>query len=151
MANSNYCQSYAYSGVSMKYFIRERERPLMDISPSFRRKVLLVTVPAIIAIPARIVTVDGVNVWQAKGKINIIHLRFDYLTSVSGTVARSFSIEYFFRWPTINRMTSEVGSKPSGRTIIEETLGHLKTFTFVARVTLVGQFSIQVVKHLKII
>ena len=48
-------------------------------------------------------------------------------------------------------MTSEVGSKPSGRAIIEETLGHLKTFTLVARVTLVGQFGIQVVKHLQII
>ena len=57
MANSDYCQSYAYSGVSMKDFC-----VIMYIVVMYmvfcRRKALLVTVPAIIAIPAIIVTVE---------------------------------------------------------------------------------------------
>ena len=57
MANSDYCQSYAYSGVSMKDFCVIMYIVVMYMV-FFRRKALLVTVPAIIAIPAIIVTVE---------------------------------------------------------------------------------------------
>ena len=57
MANSDYCQSYAYSGVSMKDLCVIMYIVVMYMV-FFRRKALLVTVPAIIAIPAIIVTVE---------------------------------------------------------------------------------------------
>ena len=57
MANSDYCQSYTYSGVSMKDFCVIMYIVVMYMV-FFRRKALLVTVPAIIAIPAIIVTVE---------------------------------------------------------------------------------------------
>jgi hypothetical protein len=46
-------------------------------------------------------------------------------------------------------VTFQVRSKPPGCSIVEKALSHLKAFSFVARITLVRKFSIQIIIHLK--
>lgn len=85
---------------------------------------------------------------------NLLHnlelmLNKAYLASVSCTFSGSLAVENVLWCTAVNGMTCEIGSEPTSSTVVEEALGDLKAFPFIAWVALIRQFCIQVVIHLK--
>ena len=94
---------------------------------------------------------DVLNGWSL---IHTIHRVIEntyrqYLASISRTISSSFAIENFLWCATVYWVTLQVRSKPPGCSIVEKALSHLKAFSFVARITLVRKFRIQIIIHLK--
>ena len=89
------------------------------------------------------------KVFQVHPLKRIIFSEGTYLAPISGTIAVSFPIKNVFWRTTINRVTGQIRAKPPCGAVIKEALCDLKAFPFVARVTLVRQFRVQIKEHLQ--